>query len=59
MQVRNQIELQSFFNFSMQQVLKDQDDQVDEIGDIVKRLKNNSKLINNELDNQTMYSYLF
>ena len=42
---------------SMQQVLKEQDDQVDEIGDIVKRLKNNSKLINNELDSQTMYSY--
>ena len=39
---------------SVQQVIKDQDDQIDEIGDIVKRLKNNSKLINNELDHQKM-----
>ncbi len=39
---------------TMQQVIKEQDDQIDEIGDIVKRLKNNSKLIENELDNQKM-----
>ena len=39
---------------SMQQVIREQDEQIDEIGDIVKRLKNNSKLIENELDNQKM-----
>ncbi len=42
---------------SVTQVIKEQDDQIDEIGDIVKRLKNNSKLINNELDHQKMYDY--
>lgn len=41
---------------SVTQVIKEQDDQIDEIGDIVKRLKNNSKLINNELDHQKMYT---
>lgn len=39
---------------SVEQVIREQDEQIDEIGDIVKRLKNNSKLINNELDNQKM-----
>jgi hypothetical protein len=39
---------------SVTQVIKEQDEQIDEIGDIVKRLKNNSKLINNELDHQKM-----
>ena len=39
---------------SSQQIIKEQDQQIDEISDIVKRLKNNSKLINNELDNQKM-----
>ena len=35
-----------------QQVIKEQDEQIGDIGDIVKRLKVNAKLINNELDNQ-------
>jgi hypothetical protein len=39
---------------SVQQIIKEQDDQIDDISDIVKRLKSNSKLINNELDNQKM-----
>ena len=39
---------------SVEQIIKEQDEQIDEIGNIVKRLKNNSKLINNELDNQKM-----
>jgi hypothetical protein len=39
---------------SMEQVIKEQNEQVDDISDIVKRLKNNAKLINNELDHQKM-----
>jgi hypothetical protein len=42
-----------------QQVLKEQDEQIGEIGDIVKRLKVNSILINSELDNQKMYNKIF
>ncbi len=39
----------------VQHVIKEQDQHIDEISGIVKRLKDNSKLINNELDNQNMY----
>jgi len=39
---------------SVQHIIKEQDEHIDEISDIVKRLKNNSKLINNELDNHKM-----
>jgi hypothetical protein len=39
---------------SVKQIIQEQDEQIEEIHDIVKRLKNNSKLINNELDNQKM-----
>ena len=38
----------------LQQVIKEQDNQIDDIGKMVKRIRNNTKLINNELDNQTM-----
>ena len=38
----------------VQQVLKEQDDQIDDIGNIVKRIRNNAKLINKELDTQSM-----
>jgi hypothetical protein len=38
----------------LQQVIKEQDDQIDDIGKMVKRIRNNTKLINNELDNQSM-----
>jgi len=39
---------------SVQQIIKEQDEQIDEIHDIVKRLKNNSKHINNTLDDHKM-----
>jgi hypothetical protein len=38
----------------VQQIVKEQDDQIDDISKMVKRIRNNTKLINNELDNQTM-----
>jgi len=38
----------------VQQVLKEQDDQIDDIGNIVKRIRNNAKMINTELDHQAM-----
>lgn len=39
---------------NVQQIMKEQDEQVEDIADIVKRIKANSRLINNELDNQKM-----
>ena len=38
----------------VQQVLKEQDDQIEDISNIVKRIRNNAKLINKELDTQSM-----
>jgi hypothetical protein len=40
---------------SSQIAINEQNEQIDEIRDVVKRIKNNSTLINNELDHQTMY----
>lgn len=40
----------------VQQVLKEQDEQIGDIGNIVKRIRNNAKMINKELDHQSMYS---
>jgi hypothetical protein len=37
----------------LQQVIKEQDEQIVEIGKMVKRIKTNTGLINNELDNQS------
>ncbi len=39
----------------VQQVLKEQDEQIDDISNIVKRIRNNANAINKELDNQAMY----
>ena len=39
----------------VQQVLKEQDEQIDDIGNIVKRIRNNANLINKELDQQEVY----
>ncbi len=39
----------------LQQVIKEQDSQIEDISYMVKRIRNNTKLINNEIDNQTMY----
>jgi len=39
----------------VQQVLKEQDEQIDDIGNIMKRIRNNAKMINKELDHQSMY----
>jgi hypothetical protein len=38
----------------LEQVIKEQDSQIDDISKMVKRIRNNTKLINNELDNQSM-----
>ena len=38
----------------LQQVIKEQDSQIEDISHMVKRIRNNTKLINNEIDNQTM-----
>jgi len=38
----------------VQQILKEQDDQIDDIGNIVKRIRNNANIINKELDNQAV-----
>lgn len=42
----------------VQQVLKEQDDQIEDIGNIVKRIRNNANVINKELDNQAVYNNL-
>ena len=39
----------------VQQVLKEQDDQIDDIGNIVKRIRKNANVINKELDDQAVY----
>ena len=39
----------------VQQVLKEQDEQIDDIGNIVKRIRNNANVINKELDDQAVY----
>jgi hypothetical protein len=39
---------------SLQQIEKEQNENIDEIADIVKRIKSNSGLINNEIDHQKM-----
>ena len=39
---------------SQEQIIQEQDNQIDDIGKIVKRIKNNTGLINNELDKQAM-----
>ncbi len=39
----------------IQQVLKEQDEQIEDIGNIVKRIRNNANMINKELDHQAMY----
>ena len=39
---------------SVKQIIQEQDEQIEEIHDIVKRLKNNSKQINNTLDDHKM-----
>ena len=37
------------------QIIQEQDNQVDDIIQIAKRLRKNAQLINNELDTQNMY----
>ncbi len=38
----------------VQEVLKEQDEQIDDIGNIVKRIRSNAKMINKELDHQAV-----
>ena len=38
----------------LQQIIKEQDNQIDDISNMVKKIRDNTKLITNEIDTQTV-----
>jgi hypothetical protein len=38
----------------LQQIIKEQDNQIDDISNMVKKIRDNTKLISNEIDTQTV-----
>lgn len=38
----------------LRQIIKEQDNQIDDISNMVKKIRDNTKLISSEIDNQTV-----